>query len=47
MKKAPHKLPFEIHDPKPEVPICVDLSDQTLGQPQSVLSQPQEPAAEL
>ncbi len=47
MKKAPHKLPFEIHDPKPEVPICVDLSDQTAAQPQSVLSQPQGPAAEL
>ena len=27
MKKAPHKLPFEIHDPKPEIPICVDLSE--------------------
>lgn len=47
MKKAPHKLPFEIHDPKPEIPICVDLSDQTAVQPQSVLSPPQGPAAEL
>ncbi len=47
MKKAPHKLPFEIHDPKPEIPICVDLSDQTVVQPQSVLSQPQGPSAEL
>ncbi len=27
MKKAPHKLPWEIHDPKLEPPVCADLSD--------------------
>lgn len=43
MKKAPHKLPCEIHDPKPEVPICVDLSDQAVSQTRSVPTQPQGP----
>lgn len=31
MKKKPHKLPCELHDPKPDTPVCaqpLDLSDQ-------------------
>lgn len=46
MKKAPHKMPCEIHDPKPEIPICVDLSDQTVI-PQQTQIQTQIPTAEM
>ncbi len=47
MKKAPHKLPLEIHDPKPEVPMCVDLSDCAPPPLETPISARPGPAAEL
>lgn len=40
MKKKPHKLPCELHDPKPDTPVCarpLDLSDQPPQAAENVL----------
>lgn len=46
MKKKPHKLPCELHDPKLDSPRCglpLDLSDEPLRlQTEQVLPQPGE-----
>ena len=47
MKKKPHKLPWELHDPKLEPPYCggnqpLDLSDQPHGQMESPLPKPED-----
>ena len=51
MKKKPHKLPCELHDPQPDTPVCerpLDLSDQPLQAADSLLPHPDGgPAAEV
>ena len=41
MKKKPHKLPCELHDPAPDTPVCrpLVLSDQPAAS-DSLLPQP-------
>ena len=46
MKKKPHKLPWELHDPKPETPYCsqsLDLSDQPRQQVEAPMPKPEDP----
>lgn len=44
MKKSPHKLPWELHDP-PVAPVncAMDLSEQAPAGPERVLPRPAEP----
>ncbi len=51
MKKKPHKLPCELHDPAPDTPVCgqaLDLSDAPAQAGDSLLPQPEQgPEASL
>lgn len=51
MKKERKKLPWELHDPSPDTPVCsrpLDLSDGPAPKAESVLPQPDEgPSAGL
>lgn len=44
MKKSPHKIPWELHDPKPAPVNCaMDLSEPSMIRPETVLPRPVEP----